>query len=154
MITKFDSFINENIFNWNKKKDEYKPSFDYDCKETDHNDLHQRFSYTKPKPFDFEEKKLIALFIGEHTPMVTKNLYEFKYKIDKSIGFGLSASTRRKINVKVTKEGSSIETHYIVEIQYPFKSGTGSYYDRKLFLCGNLKSCFKKIKEVEKSNDN
>lgn len=148
MIIKFEEFINENIFNWNKKKTEtkYPPSFIYDCKKVSERDL--LFEYKikfDNKEFDYEEKKLISLFLGDHVPMTKKHLYEFIYKINKNVGFGLSISSRKTIKAEVSKQTGIDKLYYLLELTYPTKT--------EFFLCGNLKSCFKKIKEIEKSDE-
>lgn len=144
MITKFDRFVNEGIFSMKK---EIPKKIKYDCIEVDLKSLWDRFGAAIPVRFDMAERRDIALFLGEVRPLNNNNMESFNYNINKDIGFGISKNTKRRINVLVTKEKGTKEEgfHYVVKFRYPMED--------KLFICGNLDSCFRKIKEVENSDN-
>lgn len=143
MITKFDQFVNEGFFSLKK---EAPKRIKYDCEEVTRMDLWDRFGPSFPLSFNDDEKREISLFIGDMKLLSSRRVDVFNYEIKKDIGFGLLKDTKRRIHVKVTKEkGKNDDFHYVVTFRYP--------KEEIYFLCGNLNSCFRKIEEMENSEN-
>lgn len=145
----FDFHVSESFW-YTKKEKTQEPS--YSCEEfSELREAIPDMTNVRVVGFDSNDKIKFSLFVGKYEYLTNRLTSVFRYKFVRTIGFGLSRGTRTYYNFSINKYlyrngGGDI---YLLSL---FISNNGSSKKiNKYYLCADIESSLRKIKEIEKS---